>query len=90
VESVTYAYALRRLGARLSRTVLGRARWPVPSRIIKEKEGESMTIEKNREGAWVIYALGREGYLVTRSYYGYSKRESVRLFRALMREGENK
>lgn len=49
-----------------------------------------MTIEKNREGAWVIYALGREGYLVTRSYYGYSKRESVRLFRAFMREGENK
>lgn len=49
-----------------------------------------MTIEKNREGAWVIYALGREGYLVTRSYYGYSKRESVRLFRAFMREGEGK
>jgi hypothetical protein len=40
-----------------------------------------MTIEKNREGAWVIYALGRDGYLVTRSYYGYTKRESVRLFR---------
>ena len=47
-----------------------------------------MTIEKNREGAWVIYALGREGYLVTRSYYGYTKRESVRLFRAHIRGGE--
>ena len=47
-----------------------------------------MTIEKNREGAWVIYALGREGYLVIRSYYGYSKRDSVRLFRAFMREGK--
>jgi len=54
------------------------------------KERESVTIEKNREGAWVIYALGREGYLVTRSYYGYSKRESVRLFRQYMREGESK
>jgi hypothetical protein len=47
-----------------------------------------MTIEKNREGAWVIYALGREGYLVTRSYYGYTKRESVRLFRALYERGK--
>jgi hypothetical protein len=70
--------------------VLGGARWPVPSRISIEKEGESMTIEKNREGAWVIYALGGEGYLITRSYYGYSKRESVRLFRQYMREGEGK
>jgi hypothetical protein len=48
-----------------------------------------MTIEKNREGAWVIYALGGEGYLITRSYYGYTKRESVRRFRALMKEGES-
>lgn len=48
-----------------------------------------MTIEKNREGAWVIYALGGDGYLVTRSYYGYTKRESVRLFRQYMREGKN-
>jgi len=47
-----------------------------------------MTIEKNREGAWVIYALAGDGYLVTRSYYGYSKRESVRLFREHMREVE--
>ena len=69
---------------------LGGERWPVPSRRSKEKESESMTIEKNREGAWVIYALGREGYLVTRSYYGYTKRESVRLFRQYMREGEGK
>ena len=47
-----------------------------------------MTIEKNHEGAWVIYALGGDGYLVTRSYYGYTKRDAVRLFRAHMREGE--
>jgi hypothetical protein len=51
-----------------------------------------MTIEKNREGAWVIYALGREGYLITRSYYGYSKKQSVSLFneylKGYMRGGE--
>lgn len=47
-----------------------------------------MNIEKNREGAWVIYASDKQGYLVTRSYYGYSKRESVRLFNAHMRERE--
>jgi hypothetical protein len=44
-----------------------------------------MTIEKNREGAWVIYALGASGYLVTRSYYGHTKREAVRLFKEHMR-----
>jgi hypothetical protein len=49
-----------------------------------------LTIEKNREGAWVIYALGEEGYLVTRSYYGYTKKESVRLFRQYMKEREGK
>jgi len=48
-----------------------------------------MNIERNKEGAWVIYALGGEGYLVTRSYYGYSKRESVRLFRAVMKGESN-
>jgi len=48
-----------------------------------------MTIEKNREGAWVIYASGGDGYLVTRSYYGYSKRDAVRLFRAVMKGESN-
>jgi hypothetical protein len=47
-----------------------------------------MSIEKNREGAWVIYAQDSSGYLVTRSYYGYTKRESVRLFKQFMREGK--
>jgi hypothetical protein len=47
-----------------------------------------MNIEKNREGAWVIYASDKQGYLVTRSYYGYTKRDAVRLFRAHMRGEE--
>ncbi len=47
-----------------------------------------MIIEKNREGAYVISDIV-SGYLVTRSYYGYTKRESVRLFRTYIREGES-
>jgi hypothetical protein len=39
-----------------------------------------MTIEKNSEGAWVISdEVG--GYLVTRRYYFYTKREAASLFR---------
>jgi hypothetical protein len=49
-----------------------------------------MNIERNYAGAWVIYASDRAGYLVTRSYYGYNKRESIKLFRQYMREGEGK
>ena len=40
-----------------------------------------MTIEKNNAGAWVISDI-IGGYLVTRKYYYYSKREAVALFRA--------
>ena len=46
-----------------------------------------MTIEKNREGAYVISDIV-SGYLVTRSYYGHTKREAVRLFREHIRGGE--
>lgn len=39
-----------------------------------------MTIERNYEGAWVISdVIG--GYLETRRYYGYTKRESVAQFK---------
>lgn len=39
-----------------------------------------MIVEKNREGAWVVSdSIG--GYLVTRRYYFYTKREAVRLFK---------
>jgi hypothetical protein len=40
-----------------------------------------MTITKNNEGAWVIYATDNEGYLVTRRYYFYTKREALTLFK---------
>ena len=55
---------------------------------IRERERErEMTIEKNREGAYVISDIV-SGYLVTRSYYGYAKRDAVRLFRAYVRGEE--
>lgn len=40
-----------------------------------------MTIEKNHSGAWIISTIW-QGYLVTRSYYFYTKREAVRQFKA--------
>ena len=45
-----------------------------------------MNIERNYSGAWVIYSSDNAGYLVTRSYWGYNKREDVRLFRQYMKE----
>jgi hypothetical protein len=39
-----------------------------------------MTIEKNVHGAWVVSDIIR-GYLVTRFYYGYTKREAQRQFK---------
>ena len=49
-----------------------------------------MNIERNYAGAWVIYASNSRGDLVTRSYYVYNKRESIKLFRQYMRDGEGK
>ena len=40
-----------------------------------------MIIERNYQGAWVISDI-IGGYRVARSYYGYTKREAVALFRA--------
>jgi hypothetical protein len=43
-----------------------------------------MSIRKNHEGAWVVSDI-IQGYLVTKRYYGYTKREAISLFK-----GENK
>jgi len=37
------------------------------------------TIEKNLNGSWVVSDI-IGGYWVTKVYYGYTKRESLRLF----------
>ena len=39
-----------------------------------------MTIERNHEGAYVISDI-IGGYLVTKRYYGYTKREAIKLFK---------
>lgn len=46
-----------------------------------------MTIERNHHGAYVITAI-INGYLVTRQYYGYTKRDAIREFKTMM-EGMN-
>ena len=40
-----------------------------------------LTIEKNGEGAWRIYALVN-GFLECRRYYGYPRSEAIRRFKA--------
>ena len=43
--------------------------------------GESMTATKDIRGAWVVSGLVA-GHLLTRTYYGYTKREAVEIGRA--------
>jgi hypothetical protein len=38
-----------------------------------------LSISKNTEGAWVVSAIVG-GYLMTRQFYYYTKREAARLF----------
>jgi hypothetical protein len=39
-----------------------------------------MTIEKTYQGAWRISAI-IDGYLVTKQYFGYTKKEALTLFK---------
>jgi hypothetical protein len=39
-----------------------------------------MTIEKTFQGAWRVSAMV-DGYLVTRQYIGYTKREAIAAFK---------
>jgi hypothetical protein len=43
-----------------------------------------MTIEKNMNGFWVISDIV-DGYLVTRRYMDYTKKEAVAMFKAELR-----
>lgn len=38
------------------------------------------------QGAWELYASDKNGYLVSRQYFGYTKKEATRLFRETMKE----
>jgi hypothetical protein len=51
-----------------------------PSSTTTTRGKTTMTVDKNNEGAWrVSDIIG--GYLVTRRYYGYTKREAIKLFK---------
>lgn len=39
-----------------------------------------MTVSKNHEGAYVISDIVN-GYLVVKRYYGYTKREAIKLYK---------
>lgn len=44
-----------------------------------------MTIERTFQGAWRISAM-IDGYLVTRQFLGYTKKEAIAAFRGAIRE----
>jgi hypothetical protein len=43
-------------------------------------KASDITITRNHEGAYVLSAMVR-GYLVTKRYYGYTKREAIKAFK---------
>lgn len=44
-----------------------------------------MTIERTFQGAWRISAM-IDGYLVTRQFLGYTKKEAIAAFKVAIRE----
>ena len=46
----------------------------------ERKKGASMTVDKNREGAWRITDIVN-GYWETRVYYFYTKQEALKKFK---------
>ena len=53
---------------------------------LTKDRGNTMLIEKNHAGAWVISDI-IGGYRVARQYYGYTKAQAVALFRDDVRAG---
>lgn len=43
-----------------------------------------MSVERNPEGAWIVSDIVA-GVLVSQRYYGYTKREAIRLFKMKMK-----
>lgn len=39
-----------------------------------------MSIERNHEGAWIVSTI-HGGFLITRKYYGYTKKQAIALFK---------
>jgi hypothetical protein len=57
------------------------ARFLVRRDFLAVKKGLEVSIERNYEGAYVISDIVG-GYLVTRRYYGYTKKEAIALFKS--------
>jgi hypothetical protein len=51
----------------------------------KGRRREKMTAYKNYTGAWIVSDIVGNRYYV-QTYYGYTKREALRLFRAYVKE----
>lgn len=41
-----------------------------------------MTIERTASGAWNVYGIDSQGYFRTRTYYGFTRRQALALYRA--------
>jgi hypothetical protein len=53
--------------------------------------GKQMAIQyrKTFQGAWELYTSDKNGYLVSRQYFFYTKREATQLFRAEIKKINN-
>ena len=47
-----------------------------------------MIVERNYDGAWVVYASDSMGQLIVRRYYGYAKAEAVSMFKRELKDLE--
>lgn len=48
-----------------------------------------MTIERTASGAWNIYGIDASGYFRTRTYYGYTRRAALAMYRAELTTGKD-
>jgi hypothetical protein len=75
----------------LSRSLsTGRARRPGSNRGARRDKEREMTIEKLYSGAWRICGVVEgesDHYFLNRVYYGYTKRQAIRLWNRQVREG---
>jgi hypothetical protein len=46
-----------------------------------------MIVEKGSQGQWIITAL-LHGYVVSRQFFGYSKKEAVKRFKLMVKDNE--
>ena len=74
-----YAKVARTIGANIKRKKLGSGPMPITNRRPEMIRHADLSISKNTQGAWVVSAIVG-GYLMTRQFYYYTKKEAARLF----------